>query len=86
MKITKYDGSRLRSVLIAMIVNDKVLATIATRWPREGLFGSPSANLIGGWCVAHFNRFQKAPGRAIKNTFMESGGKTRGQGSTKPSD
>ncbi len=71
MRETRYSGSRVRSVVAAIITNDTVLAKLADKWPPEGRFGSPGENWIGGQCVDYFKRFGKAPGRAIENMFEE---------------
>lgn len=52
-----------------MITNRSILGKIATRWEDSGLFKSDWCNLVGGWCVAYFNRYGESPGKAIQTKF-----------------
>ena len=65
----KYDGSDVRTILIAMVTNQAVCSRIASRWPQEGLFDSQWANLIGGWCVDHQRKFGTPPDKRITDRF-----------------
>ena len=82
----RYDGNRPRQILTGMIVKTEVLEAIAAKWPKGGLFENDWANRVGGWCVQHFRRFHKAPGRAVQDYYEEweekSGGKN--EATTKP--
>lgn len=69
MKVEKRDSSRERDILTAMIVSDQVLADIAPKWDKEGLFRSPWSNLVGGWCVTFNNKYGKAPNKNIEGLF-----------------
>jgi len=70
VKTSRYEGSDVRRVLAAMIVDTTVCSRIASRW-EEGLFDSPGANLIARWCVNHVEKFNRAPGRAIQPIFED---------------
>lgn len=70
MKVVKKDNSNERRVLIAMIVDKAALAAIVAQWPQQkGLFSSRSSNLIAGWCITYFTKYQKAPGKEIEVLF-----------------
>lgn len=68
MKKYRYGSQgRGKRVLAAMASSTPVLARIAARWPKYGLFGEDRAsNLIGTWCVEHFRRYGEAPGMALE--------------------
>lgn len=68
MKITRYDGKDERSVLTAMIVDSTVLGRVAPHWSR-GLFQSQWSNLIGGWAVQFFQKYNRPPGKDIEGLF-----------------
>lgn len=65
MKIEYTSGSPERRVLVGMIVSDVVLGRVASRWEKGGLLRSEWANLVGEWCVQHYARYKKAPGKDI---------------------
>lgn len=69
MIVEKHDGSQERHILTGMVVSSQVLSRIASRWDKDGLFASPWANLIGGWCIRHYRKYHKAPGRQIEAIF-----------------
>ena len=68
MKVQQHAGTREKLVLTGMIVSTPTLAAVAPIWQAD-LFASPWANLVGGWCVKHFARYQEAPGRDILGAF-----------------
>lgn len=68
VKVEKHDGSQERRIVIGMIVDRIVLARISDKWEKE-LFKSRWANLVGSWCVKFFNKYDKAPGKAIQGVF-----------------
>lgn len=68
MQVQKRDGKVERQVLTGMVVSRTVLGPIAARW-EKGFFGSRWANLVGGWCVEHYRKYQKAPGATIQGYF-----------------
>lgn len=67
MRVTdfKKEGSDGRLVLTGMIVSGHVLGAVAHKWTSDGLFDSTYLDRIGGWCVKHWNKFGKAPGKAV---------------------
>jgi replicative DNA helicase len=68
MKIQKKTNNTERQILVALIVDKKVLATITSKHQKD-LFRSKYANLIAGWCFDYFNRYEKPPGSHIANLF-----------------
>lgn len=68
MRIEKHDGTDEKTVLIGMIVDDAVCGRIVSKW-KEGLFRSKWSNLVGSWCVKHFERFGHAPGKKVQHLF-----------------
>lgn len=69
MKRTVYQNDEERSILIAAIVHDRVLARIASKVEKEP-FRSKWSNLVFKWCLAHFNKYQKAPKKSIQAWFL----------------
>ena len=71
MKIIEYSsGKNERAIITAMIVNDVVLARIASKWnPKDYRFSSPYMNQIAEWCVEFFRKNQKAPRKGITLIF-----------------
>lgn len=71
MKITEArNGLQSRKVLIGCAVSRVVLAAVAERWDdKEGLFDSRPANIIGNWCVQHYRKYAKAPGKSLESVY-----------------
>jgi hypothetical protein len=69
MKTEKYDGAEERQILIGMITSTPVLAKIAPKWQRRGMFASAWPGLVGSWCVDYFNTYGKAPNKNIEGLF-----------------
>lgn len=70
MEVEEREGGRVqRKIIIAMITSGDVLARIAPKWNKEGLFESKWCNIVGGWCVRHYNKYGKPPGRMIEHRF-----------------
>jgi hypothetical protein len=69
MLVHSRDGSVERKVLVGMIVSNAVLGRIVPKWEKGGLFSSRWSNLIGGWCVKYYDKYHKAPGRAIEGIY-----------------
>src|SRR5262245_29418585 len=69
MLIEKYDGRQERSVLIAMIVDDKTLGWVSSKWRKEkgsdGPFLSRWSNVVGRFCVRYYHKYGRAPRRNI---------------------
>lgn len=68
MQVERKDGSRERRILTGMIVDKTVLGRIATKWEPE-MFASKWSNLVGSWCVAYFDKYNKPPGHLIEGLF-----------------
>jgi len=80
MKIKQIEGKEERSILIGMVVNDQIVASVSSRWSKEGLFRSPWSNLVGGWCVDFYKKYGKAPNKNIQGIFQSwATGKSRSQ-------
>ena len=64
MKIERReDGQRERKIVEAMVSRKGVLGPISSRW-KKGMFGSDASDLVAGWCVEHWKKYGKAPGKA----------------------
>lgn len=69
MKSHRVDGSRNKRILSALVMDPVVCSRIAAKWPREGLFLGDAENLLAGWCVQYFNKYNKPPERQIQVIF-----------------
>lgn len=69
MKAKKYDGTTLRRILVGMVTDGVVVARISSRWRSEGLFDVSWANLVGEWCVEHYQRHQQPLDQSIRARF-----------------
>lgn len=63
MKFIRHEGSEERHAIVAMVLSSEVLGAVAPVWQSDS-FGSRMANVIAGWCVEHWNKYQQAPGIA----------------------
>jgi len=78
MKITKYQSDDERAALTGMIVSDRVLGRIHSRLKDERKpFRSKWSNIVAGWCLDYFSKYQKAPRGAIVGLFRQWAGKAR---------
>lgn len=68
MKVEKRDGSVERRIVTAMIVDPVVVGRLSEKWGK-GLFRNKWSNLVGGWCVKYFDKYNKAPGSQIESLF-----------------
>lgn len=69
MKAQRYDGGEERRLMTGMVVDSHLLAVVAEKWGREGLFSSRWANIVGRWCVDFYRKYRKAPGHDIEALF-----------------
>lgn len=86
MKVTKSDKTQERQIVTAMIVDDAALARIAAHWPLDagrGLFSNKWSNLVGGWCVRHCTRYERAPGKKIEAIYERWAAKSKDENSVK---
>ena len=69
MREIRYESKNIKCVLAGMVMNQVVCSRIAAKWPKEGLFDSPHENLIAGWCVRYWRKYQQAPQKNIQPVF-----------------
>jgi hypothetical protein len=69
LKVQRSDGGPERRILIGCIVNIEICQQVAALWTKEGLFKTKWGNIIGKWCVDHYNRYGKAPRKHITGLF-----------------
>lgn len=71
MKLSEYDGSKLRLVLIGMITDTKVCSRIASIMdkPKGQRFNQPWADTIAKWCLDHLRKYNSAPNDLIGIIF-----------------
>ncbi len=69
MRIEQFNSDNERSILVALVNDPLVLGAVAEHWHFPGLFASPWCNDIGYWCVKHFKKYGKAPGKTIVDLF-----------------
>lgn len=70
MKSEKIEGSAEKRSITAMIVDKVVLARVADKWTKDGLFASKWANLVGRWCLDFFEAYNEAPKKEIRSIFQ----------------
>lgn len=68
MKISKKSSGREKRILTAMIVDNIVLGRISSKWSGN-MFRNKWANIIAGWCLKYYNKYQKAPLQYIETLF-----------------
>lgn len=70
MKVKKYDKSDLRLILAGCVTDPGVLAHVSPHYNKEtGLFGDRWADLVLGWCISYFDKYNKPPGTLIEDRF-----------------
>lgn len=79
LKVERRDGSPERQVLIGLVVSTAVVGQVSDRWGEKGLFASKWCNLVGGWAVAHYRKWRKAPNGTIQHYFREWAETTKDQ-------
>ncbi len=79
MRVERFDNDNERGILISLINDPLVLGAVAEHWEFPGLFASPWCNDIGYWCVKHFKRYDKAPGKTIVDLFRVWAAKSQDQ-------
>jgi len=68
MKIQNKSRNEERIILTGMIVDKHVIGRLLGKWTGD-MFKNRWANLIGGWCVKHYQRYQEAPLNRIEDLF-----------------
>lgn len=72
MPILKYgSGEELRRVLMGMALDKTVLDRLAALWTQDGLFDSPWASLVGGWCVEYYRKYGAPPGGKLQDIYHD---------------
>ncbi len=71
MKTKRYDGGDLRRILIGMATDQTVCSRIANQWGEGGLFDMPFANLVGGWCIKHLEKYGIPPNTELQGIFED---------------
>lgn len=70
VKVEKKDAAGERHVVVGCCVSKIVLGAVAAKW-EPNLFPSRWSNVIVGWCVAHYRKYARAPGRDVAGYFDE---------------
>ena len=77
MKIRKSrNAADEHTVLAAMVMDDVVCGRVASKWASNA-FKSKWSNLVAGWCVKYYNKYEHAPKRRIRNLFERWAAKTQ---------
>lgn len=73
MKVSDYDGSKLRLILIGMITDPKVCSRISSLMskPKGPRFDEKWADLIAKWCRDHLDKYQSPPNANIEIIFRK---------------
>ena len=78
MKIRKYQQDDERTILTGMIVNARVLGRIFSHIKSERKpFRSKWGNLVAGWCLSYYEKYQKAPRAALVVLFRDFADKSK---------
>jgi hypothetical protein len=64
------DPSSERRFLIACVTSTPFLARVTSRLEKDPL-RSTWSNIIWGWCSSHYEKYQQAPGKLIKDIFSD---------------
>lgn len=62
MKVIQHLGDSERFAVIALVLDPKVLGTVAPHWNGR-CFASKWANIVGTWAVDHWNKYREVPGQ-----------------------
>lgn len=69
MKVTESKGGRNeRLILTGVITSNAVCGAVSQVWDGK-LFSARWSNIIAGWCVTHYRKFRKPPGKKIQSLF-----------------
>ena len=70
MKLSRYDGSQLRKILIGMVTDKVVCSRISSQWKQEdSIFDHPWAETVGRWCIHHLEKYGEPPNGSIEQIF-----------------
>jgi hypothetical protein len=59
-----------RKITIGLITSTEYLKKIRSYW-NPTLLESNTARLITGWCISHYDKYQKAPGKELETIFFQ---------------
>ncbi len=68
MKSHPSEAAREKMILLAMLTDDSVCRAVSAQYSSE-LFASQWANLVSGWAKQFWDKYQKAPSRAVLPIF-----------------
>ena len=68
MRIEKKKGKEERRILIGMIVDPVILSRLYPKW-QKGMFRSKWSNIIAGWCIKYYKKYEKAPMKNIESLY-----------------
>jgi hypothetical protein len=70
MKVRRYQADEEKTILMALIVNDRVCSQVAQDLgdDREP-FKNKWSNLVAGWCIEYFRKHRKAPRKVIQHLY-----------------
>ena len=68
MKIEKRSSDEERRILIGMIVDSIVLGRIGSKW-KSRMFRSKWANIVAGWCLQYYEKYEEAPLSHIESLY-----------------
>lgn len=72
MKISKFQASEERLILMALCVHDGILGSVYRHLKKDHEpFRSKWSNLVAGWCFKHYNKYAQAPRKALQSIFIE---------------
>lgn len=72
MKVRRYQADEEKTILTALIVNDRVCGQVAQDLgdDREP-FKNKWSNLVAGWCVEYFKKHRKAPRKVVQHLYTQ---------------
>lgn len=83
MKTETFHSDMENKILLSMITDPLVLAKLTHLWDgKVGPLSTPQANLIGSWCIRHFNKYSTSPNSALRHYFDKWTQKNRSEAET----
>jgi hypothetical protein len=76
MQVEELDSGPERRIIIALITQPNYLARVAPAWEKDCL-RSRSGNIVAGWCLNHFRKYNDAPRKRIVAYWEEFTRKTQ---------
>ena len=59
-----------RKIIIGLIISTEYLTSVRTIWDSL-LIESSTARILAKWCIDHFDKYKKAPGKDIETIFFQ---------------